>query len=88
MLNEAALLICLTMTVIICECAARLADIIQESIRKRDEARKLEFRIKAYEESSKHRTSNEEKARALAISYVLRSKKIMPSKSEGKNKYI
>ena len=79
MFDAAALLICLTMMLIICECAARLADIIRESIRKRDEARKLEFRIKAYEENSKHRTSDEEKARALAISYVLRSKK-MPSK--------
>lgn len=69
-----AIVVCLALTLVIAECTLMLKNTILERRERRDSERRRKNRIKAYEESAKHRSSVDERARALAISYVLRAK--------------
>lgn len=71
-MNLLAILVCLTLAFVIAECILELKDIAVKHIERRDRERRRAYRIKAYEESAKHRSSVDERARALAISYSLR----------------
>ncbi|MCC8136210.1 MAG: hypothetical protein LIO40_06030, partial [Ruminococcus sp.] len=66
-------LICISLMLIIADCLLQLKDIAIDRINHRHEQRIKTYRVKAYEQSAQHRTSDIEQARALAISYVIRS---------------
>lgn len=66
-------LICISLTLVIADCLLQLKDIAIDSINRRHEERIKTYRAKAYEQSAQHRSTAEEQARALAISYVLRA---------------
>lgn len=71
-MNLLTIAVCLSLTLVIAECMLRLKVIALEHIEQRESERRRAYRIKAYEESAKHRSSVDERARALAISYSLR----------------